>query len=304
MTRQWRMAAQAIVTLLVVAFLVRSVAPDWAATRGAMAELDLRPGWIVLSMVLVWLMFAGLIEGWLRVVKGWGERVPWLTGARIWILSSFGKYLPGRVWAIAGMAVMSERAGIRGRVATAAAVVMQVLAIGSGVAVALLTIGREIEAARPGTGAGMILLGVAALASLVTVGHQGILDALWRLVRREGPAPSAPRAGALVEGIVLNLVAWLGYGVAFWALARGVFPSVDLEPRLAIGGFVAAYLGGLLAIIVPGGIGVREAILVAVFGGTVGAGQAALLAAISRVVLTCCEVGAALPFILKRESAA
>ena len=196
---------------------------------------------------------------------------------------------------------MSERAGVRGRVATAAAIVMQLLAVGAGAAVALAMIGPEIETARPGAGLGMMLLGLVALISLATVGHQGTLNTIWRLLRREGPAPSAPRAGALIEGIVLNLVAWIGYGIAFWVLARGVFPDTVLEPRLAIGGFVAAYLAGLLAVVVPGGIGVREAVLLAIFGGPLGAGQAVLLAAISRLVLTACEIGAAALFIFKRE---
>jgi hypothetical protein len=304
MNRPVRLAWQAVLAFLVLAFLLRSVAPDWEVVRAASETLTFHPGWIALAMAIIWLMFAGLVEGWLRVVRGWGAQMPWMVGARIWILSSFGKYLPGRVWAIAGMAVMSERAGVQGRVATAAAVVMQILAIGAGVAVAALTVGRELESARPGAGMAMLLLGLVALGSLVAVGHQGVLDLLWRVARREGPAPSAPRAGALLEGIALNVVAWLGYGIAYWALARGLFPMVDLDLRLAIGGFTAAYLAGLLAIVVPGGIGVRETLLVALFSGALGLGEAVLLAAISRLVWTACEVGAAVPFILKRESPA
>jgi hypothetical protein len=304
MTRRTTAILQVGIGVVVLGFMIRAVSGEWTKIQDANVALAFRPGWIALSMVITWLMYAGLIEGWLRVIRGWGEEVRWLTGARIWILASFGKYLPGRIWAIAGLAVMSERAGVRGGVATAASVVMQVLAVGTGVAVAAMTIGRELESVQPGAGMAMLLLGLAALGSLVTVGHQGTLNRIWRIARREGPPPSAPRAGALGEGIALNLIAWLGYGIAFWALAHGVLPGSPLDPRLAIGGFAAAYLAGLLAIFVPGGLLVREAMLVALFQGSIGLGEAVILAAVSRLVLTGCEVGAALPFLFKRESPA
>ena len=58
------------------------------------------------------------------------------SAARIWTVSSLGKYLPGKVWAVAGMALMAQRARRRPWAATGSAVMLQALAIGTGAAVA------------------------------------------------------------------------------------------------------------------------------------------------------------------------
>ena len=87
---------------------------------------------LLLAMLTVWAMYALLIAGWRAMLTAWGQRLdPW-TAARIWTVSSLGKYLPGKVWAVAGMAVMAQRAGVGAGPATESAVVLQVLAIDTG----------------------------------------------------------------------------------------------------------------------------------------------------------------------------
>src|SRR3712207_2671761 len=68
-----------------------------------------------------------------------GEHLPFWTAARIWFLASLGKYVPGKVWAVAGAAVLAQRAGVDASVAVAGALVLQALAVGSGAVVVALT---------------------------------------------------------------------------------------------------------------------------------------------------------------------
>ena len=70
------------------------------------------------------------------MLGAWGQRLEGWTAARIWTVSSLGKYLPGKVWAIAGMAMMAREAGVAPWAATGSAVILQMLAIGTGAAVA------------------------------------------------------------------------------------------------------------------------------------------------------------------------
>jgi hypothetical protein len=177
------------------------------------------------------------------------------VAARIWILSSFGRYLPGKLWAIAGMAVMTERAGASGKVATAAAIVMQLLAIGTGVGAAAIAAGPLIEAAQPGAGAAMTILGLVAVGALAMVGSAATLQLMWRVLRREGQPPPPPRRLAVLGGFGFNVVAWLLYGVALAALARGILPDAGLGLRVATGVFAASYLGGFITPFAPGGLG-------------------------------------------------
>ncbi|HET9065822.1 MAG TPA: lysylphosphatidylglycerol synthase domain-containing protein [Gemmatimonadales bacterium] len=276
---------------------------EWDTVRASPAAFELHADWLVVSLLATWLMYAALVEGWRRLVIGWGHRLPWLRAARIWILSSIAAFIPGRIWGFAGMAIMSERAGVRGTAAVAAAVVMQVLAIGTGVGVAAIAMGPEIGAYRAGASLALTVLGVIAIGSTVALGNQRFLDWLWRLARRESAAPSAPRWPALLESALINLLAWLGYGVAFWALARGILPDAQLPLRVAVGTYAVSYIAGYLAVFTPGGLGVRELFLVGLLTPSLGAEAAIALSLGSRLVIMLNQAGAAAPFFILRESA-
>jgi uncharacterized membrane protein YbhN (UPF0104 family) len=99
-------------------------------------------------------------------------------------------------------------------------------------------------------------------------------------------------------GILANVVAWVGYGVALWLLARGLLPGAGLDLLPAIAVFTASYLAGFLALFAPGGIGVREGVFILMLQGPIGIGAATALAIASRLLLTITELGAAVPFLL------
>jgi glycosyltransferase 2 family protein len=114
----------------------------------------------------------------------------------------------------------------------------------------------------------------------------------------QGTEARPPRASTVALGIVANLLAWIGFGIALVLLAAGLLPRVELNVATATGAFTASYLAGLLALIAPGGIGVRESVLILLLQGPLGLAAATVLALASRVLLTLAELGAAAPFLV------
>jgi uncharacterized membrane protein YbhN (UPF0104 family) len=57
-----------------------------------------------------------------------------------------------------------------------------------------------------------------------------------------------------------------------------------------MGAFAVAWLAGLLAVYAPGGLGVREAVLVALLSSRIGAADALVVAAASRLILIFVDV--------------
>ena len=288
---------QWLLGLAIVGLAVRSLVRNWDELRAQPLKWSVEPGWILLSAVVVWLMYALLISAWRRMLTAWGPGLDFWPAARIWMVSSLGKYLPGKVWAVAGMAVMAQRAGIGAGPATGSAVILQVLAIGTGAAVAGLTGWGALSTAYPGA-----VTGLAALLA-VSVGGIGLL--LWpgllnRVLRIAAPdaGPVTPPPGAVVFGLAANAVAWIGYGVALWLLARGLLPEVRLGLLPATAVFTASYLAGFLALFAPGGIGVREGVFILMLQEPIGIGAATALAIASRLLLTVTELGAAVPFLV------
>src|SRR6478672_12352886 len=166
----WRVL-QFVVGALLVALAVRSIIRNWESLRAQSLDWQLSPATIALSVLTVFAAYAILIEAWRRVVLSMGERLPFLTAVRIWFLASLGKYIPGKVWAIAGAAVLARRAGVDPSVAVAGALVLQALALASGAAAVALTARDALQALGPAAVPiaavllGLSAVGLAALAS-------------------------------------------------------------------------------------------------------------------------------------------
>jgi hypothetical protein len=293
----WRLLQWAL-GLLVAGFAVRALVRNWGELRTQPLVLELRPGYLLASVLLVWAMYALLIWAWRFMLASWGQELNGWTAARIWTVSGLGKYLPGKVWAIAGMALMAQQAGVAAWAATGSAVVLQVLAIGTGAALVGLTGAVALEAAHPGVRLALGALVVASAGGVALVLWPPVVRRLLRVARVPAEAVMAPKPEGVIAGIVVNVVAWVGYGTSLWLLARGILPATQLELPRAIAVFTASYLAGFLALLAPGGLGVREGLFILALQQPLGIAAATVLALASRLLLTITEFGAAAPFLL------
>lgn len=294
-------AARLVIAGLILLFLVLTFRRNWSDLSVQPIQWTFRPIPALGSLLLVWVMYAMLIEAWRRMLAGWGQRLRYRDAARIWVLSSLGKYVPGKVWAIAGMALMAREAGVAAWAATASAVILQALAVGSGAAVAGLFGAGAMEAGSPGLLPWLVAGGAAALLGIGLLVWPPVTRRVLALTGVEAPSALSPGLEPLVVGLLANLIAWLGYGTSLWLLALATLPSPALGPQAAIAGFAASYVAGLVALFAPGGLVVREGLLIVLLQGSMGLGGATALALASRLLLTVTELGAAVPFLLLRR---
>lgn len=297
MAKAWWRWVQWIGGALIVGFLIRHLWNNWAEVRTSRIGWDFQPGWIAGSLALVLGTYALLIESWRRMLAGWGPRLGWWDSARIWVLSSMGKYIPGKIWAVAGMALLAQRRGVPPWAATASAILLQVASIGTGALIVAVTGVAALESRRPGSTTALLAVVAASVVGLAAIGWPPIAARVVRRLAPAGTAPATPAAAALLFGIAINALAWVTYGAALWLLARGVLPEVQLGLGDAIGGFAASYVAGLLVLLAPGGVGVRESVLVFMLQDRIGLGNALALAAVSRIGMTIADLLAALPFL-------
>lgn len=297
----WRVL-QFIAGAVLVGVAVRSVVINWQSLRAEPVAWHLSPVWLAASVLVVFTSYAVLIEAWRRVVLSMGERLAFMTAARIWFLASLGKYVPGKVWAVAGAAVLAQRAGVDPAVAVAGALVLQVLALSSGAAVVALTARDAFQTVGQGAtpvAAAVILLSVAGVAVLTS---QPLLDRIGRLLPASWPRLRAIPPAMVAAAFVANVFAWTGYGVALLLLARGLLPGVSLSLPQAVGVFTCSYLVGFIALFAPGGLGPRESVFLLMLAGDIGLKPAAALALASRLLLTGTEVLPAVPLLLRRPA--
>ena len=285
--RGWLWAVQGLVTLAVVAFVARSIGRNWAEFRSLHAVLAIKPVWIAGSALAVCASYVMHIESWRRVLHGWGQRITFGTAARTWSLANLGRYVPGKVWSVAGLVVLAQRAGVQVAPAAASAFVSQALAVGTGAAVVAAVTPHATSPLR---------LAAAGVAALATVGVLTWAPTARWLGRLAGTAaPLEPlRPTAVVVSATLTALGWVTYGAAFWLLARGLIADRVVPFAVATGVFALGYILGWLALFAPGGVGVRELVFVGLLTPWLGSGGALVVSLASRVLLTAMEATAAL----------
>ncbi len=285
--KSWVWVAQAGLAVLVVWFVWRSVAGDLTQFRALDVPLQFRLRMIVPAMFAVWLAYALLIVAWRTVLGGWQQHLPIRSAIRIWCVSNLGRYLPGKLWSVAGLAVLAQREGVRGWAAAASALAMQALSVGTGAGVVLAFL--------PQAGSPVLLIAAItlAVASIVALTLKPTVAALARVARGKLQLQPLP-ATAVLLGAGATLSAWALYGVAFRLLALGIVPASAPSLPLAMGAFTGAYIVGLFFILAPGGVVIRELMLVGFLAPTMGGGPALAVSIASRLLWTFAEVVAAI----------
>jgi glycosyltransferase 2 family protein len=260
-TRRVRLLAQLLLVAAIV-FVALRARSLWHGSQIEWSHVD----WLALAGALV-LAAAGTAAGafiWLAILRGLGVR----TERRwVWLFfqTQLGKYIPGSVWQYAGRTAVARTHGLPVRDVA-------------------MSLPIEFVAAAIAAGAtGAFLLGwwgAAVLAAAVIV---------LLVIER----PSRVRAVAVpttIRTTLLFVPVWLILGASFWLCTRGLVGTPAGDLAFYIGAFAIAWLAGLVAIYAPGGIGVREAVLVVFLGGRIGAADALVVAAASRLILILVDV--------------
>lgn len=235
--------------------------------------------------VLAGLWLTGVV--WRRILSACGHAVPRREGAAIFFVGQLGKYIPGSVWALGAQADMARALGVPPRTTVAAGLLFLWVHVATAIPTAaiLADLPSSVSPVEPWLLVAATLVALAAVAPSVLAWIGGLL----------ARAPAALRftwydAGAFVG--IMALV-WLLYGVATalvvppGALSDAGGPLV-VTPS-CIGAFALSYIVGVLVVLAPAGVGVREVALIALLAPALGLPAAAATALLIRAVHTVCD---------------
>ncbi|HSJ23841.1 MAG TPA: hypothetical protein VK929_04085 [Longimicrobiales bacterium] len=264
------------------------------------------------SFVLLVLFYIGHAFIWRRILVDLHIGEPGgATTLRIYFLASLGRYLPGKIWALAGLAVLAGRAGLPPGPAAAAQVLGQFGFLATGMLFLGVTLpewpaalgaagNASVQAALPLTiGAVMLTAAGAGIWLLVAtpLGHAfrerlagalgpragDRLRAAFALADRVRPLHAAVWAGAYA-------LSWVLLGLAFALFVAAFEPATAASPRFVAGTVAASYLVGYLFFVVPAGIGVREGAMVLLLAQVMPPAGAIVVGALSRLWFTAAEL--------------
>ena len=304
-----RRALRWIVTILVVGLVgwlfARSLAANWAELRAE--HLRFSPWWIVATACFA---AAVAVTG-----SAWGRIVRWLDPeARIsareavavqclsWVL----KYIPGQVGSVTNKVLWAGKKGISRTLVLISFVYenvfLQIASIVPALVILLVSLGPGILGANATLMVAPLLVLIPAAMVLHAPTFRRILDLPMRKILKRSVPPehflTSGRAALCALEFVLPRIV---NGIGFVLIAHTIS---DITPAQWLP-FAAAYAlagaVGILAILVPSGLGVREAVIVLVLSQYVPAPEAIVISLLARLLATIGDaVVAAIYLVIRR----
>lgn len=275
-----------LIAVLGLSFLGFEIASNWSEFSDSMSSAD--PFWFAGALALGLASMTTIGWNWRRILTLVGANPgPTSQSLHQYFVGQLGKYVPGGVWPVVGRAEMATRAGLSRKHTYAATLLsltytyLAALVTAAGFAVAGWLNGGPALFAWLGVGV------VIVASSVVHPGVAGLVAALARrLARRE--IDFAPLEWKIsVREVIAHVPAWVGISAATTLVALSLGHSGSLfEIGLAT---CVAWFSGFVIIGLPGGLGVREAVFVALLpSGPLGV--AAGIALVARLVFVAVDV--------------
>ena len=290
--RRWSVLVAKLVVLAIVIWFV------WGSLTGGLEELRQHP----LKIEYGWLVVAGLlyVAGatpaawfWYRVLLALGQRTSVWAAMRAHFIGHLGKYVPGKAMVVVLRSGLVQGPETRAAVAAAAVFYETLTMMGVGAFLAAATLALFVS------DSGWLLL--VAVGLMVASTLPTLPPVFCRLARFAGVA----RGDAVVQerlatlgwhtmltGWLANSLGWLFMAGSLAAVLKAtgvdnVAASVNWPLYLAT--VTLSVVAGFLSLI-PGGAGVREAVIMQLLAGAVGQGVAIVAAVVLRIVWLVSEV--------------
>lgn len=292
--------ARRALVVVVIGFAAYALWNEWGAMWRTVRTIP----WTttVLSQLAALAAVLVAVLAWRVLINGLGTPLGVLRAAQVNLVGLLGKYVPGSVWAYVLQIELGRKAGLsRSRVFVAT-----VIGVGTGmvaaVAYAVASIGPLSEKVpwvvylTPILPIGLIALCPPVLTRLVNL--------VLKVLRR--PLLTEPlRWPMVIKSVAFQLLGFACYGVHLWVLAQSVGAAPGFLGFLLCAAAMSVGLNaGILAFIVPSGIGVREAVIVGVLVASMPSAQALAFAVVSRVMLIVADlIGAGLAAVIARWKA-
>lgn len=287
----WLRWAIVVVVIAGLVLMLRGVIRDLQSSKIDLRQL--RWEWLVASCVLYGL---GTIPGgiyWHRVLIDMGQRPTWRRSLRAFFFSQLGKYVPGKAMVVVMRSTMISGPEVRPAIAVTSVFVETLtwMAVGA-------TIGSLLLAFLHPEKQWLVPIGIGfAVCAFLSLSPPVLGRALQMARRLKGRADDGSEIrsvgyGTIARGWLLMSLGWTLVGASMWAVLKAVpGPSADWNHFGVAMECVTLSIVIGIASLIPGGLGVRELVIVPLLTRDFGAPKALACAILIRLIWLISEVG-------------
>jgi uncharacterized membrane protein YbhN (UPF0104 family) len=258
-----RIIAPFLVTF-VFYFLGKLIYTNWPEIKAY--DLHINYPALSLSLVLLSMSFVMLALGWHLILRAVNASINPIDCVRIYMICQLARYIPGKIFVFVGRIIMAERKGVAKTLSTVS-VLFEAIFSTAGAFIAMLIMYSlasdvQIDWIHPWKIGVLFVIGIAALnPKLINI----LISKTYKMRHKRPPDIKMPQF-KYYKTVLLCLyyiLLWMLMGLAFYVLVYSLIGRLA-SPKLAFDVaciFLFSWLAGFLCYVVPGGIGVREAVM-------------------------------------------
>jgi hypothetical protein len=278
------------VIIAIFLYLGRMVWENWGEVKETGFSFD--PIFLLLGTLIFGASYFIQIGAWFLITRKLGIALPFMETLESWLYSQLGKYLPGKVWLLLGRFYLYESKGKSKKAISIAlyfetATVMMAAVL---VFLAGLVFLKWAKPFHPERELEWLILPVVFI--LISL-HPRVLEKMvnWILFRLKRESISLFISYRDILWIlVICILAWVVGGGGFYLFVSSVFPVpanyvLFLTASLAISSTL-----GLIALFAPGGLGIREGVLVYLLSVLMPGPVAVIVSVLTRIWMTVIEM--------------
>jgi hypothetical protein len=255
-SRGVRLAIQIGLAVLIFGFLVLTVINQWSEIQSEGVHFHVL--WLIPAVIILSSFYVFSALGWDITLRFLGYRIGFGRAQVAWGQPLLARYVPGSVLYVLGRVLLSERAGVPRRITVASIVYEQAISATSAIVVAAYFIIRHPDLQGTPLRFAVLLL----IPAAITLLHPKVFGPLAnRLLAAFGrdPLPAVIPLRGVILLIVFYSLNWVvvAFGIYFTARSVTYIPFNDL---LLVGSAQAiGYFAALLTLVLPAGLGARDA---------------------------------------------
>ncbi|HZZ77042.1 MAG TPA: lysylphosphatidylglycerol synthase domain-containing protein [Gemmataceae bacterium] len=232
--------------------------------------LELRPEWLAISGALYLFSLLPGVWYWHHLHRQFGYPIPTYAALRAHYIAQLGKYVPGKTLALLMRAHLTHPFGVPYGVSIIISFyeVLTMMAAGGIVAAVIYALEPpgDLQLGLHPVAIGAILVGMCGIPLLPAVFNFIVARLSARIQAVELYRLPSLRFGPLMRGLALGVVLWWVQGLSWYAMLQGVLPTppaftMSLWAQCTAS-IAFANVAGFVLIVIPGGLGVREWLLV------------------------------------------
>ena len=246
--------------MLVVASLAVAVASE--ADRVDEIAWRFSPGWLALCLLALIAFELSHIELWRLNMHWLGRDIPAPRARAIWSTTLLARYVPTSALMAVGRVALAEREGIPKRITLASVAYELAFTVVSSLALCAYLLWRlpALEEHRWALWLATALPVVGLIALHPAIFHRITDYALARMGK--APLPLSLGFRRVIQLSVLYVGSFIVAGLAVLAMAHALTPRLEAGDTYAvIASYALGYVAGVIAFVIPGSLGAREAAL-------------------------------------------